>query len=398
MRSTAWIMSDLKNKAEYILETQIAPFWLSLKDKKYGGFYGRKDASLRLHEFADKGSIMTSRILYFFSEAYSLTGRTDYLEAARSAFDFLTKYCIDREFGGVYWSVTYDGKPADTIKHTYAQAFAIYGLASYYLVTNCTDAILEAFRLFNIIEHKCSDSGGYLESFARDWKPAENDKLSENNVIAARTMNTLLHIFESYTRLYQCVPDERVRAAMKKILEVYRDKVYNNDKMRQEVFFDESFNSLIDLQSFGHDIESSWLIDAGCSLIDDDRLKEEIYAINSCLARKVYEEAFTGECVLNECENGRTDTDRIWWVQAEAVTGFIGQWQKTNEPEYLSAALKVFSYIQENLVDKRQGSEWFWGIHENGVPMEKDMAGEWKCPYHNGRMCFEIIRRARDDT
>ena len=118
--------------------------------------------------------------------------------------------------------------------------------------------------------------------------------------------------------------------------------------------------------------------------------------MNGVLAESVYERAFTENSLLNECEKGRNDTDRIWWVQSEAVLGFLNQWEKTGEEKYLAAAEDIFEYIQTFIRDDRTGSEWYWGVHEDGSPMdEHGIVSDWKCPYHSGRMCFEIIRRSR---
>ena len=41
----------------------------------------------------------------------------------------------------------------------------------------------------------------------------------------------------------------------------------------------------------------------------------------------------------------------------------------------------------------REGGEWFWSTAENGVPTDKPIVEEWKCPYHNGRMCLRLIEK-----
>ena len=92
------------------------------------------DNNLLLNRTADKGCILNSRILWTFSEAARLIDREKYLPFADHAYRFLERF-LDPENGGVYWSVTYDGKPADTTKHTYCQAFTVYGLAAYYRLT-----------------------------------------------------------------------------------------------------------------------------------------------------------------------------------------------------------------------------------------------------------------------
>ena len=385
-------------KAKTVLDKQIAPFWEALKDKDFGGFYGAMDFDLTVRKTADKGVILQSRILWFFSELAMLTQKKSHTAAAKHAFRFITEHCFDDVFGGVYWSVTHDGKPSDTTKHTYAQSFALYALTSYYALSRDEKALALSEQLFELIESKCRDNGGYLESFGRDWKISPNDKLSENNVIAERTMNTLLHVFEAYANLYRYHPEPSaaVSEAMTRILETFIGKVYSPEKRRLEVFFNRTYRSLVDLQSYGHDIETSWLLDDGCRMLGSFGLTQEIFKMYCVLAESVYERAFAEKSLLNECEKGKNDTDRIWWVQSEAVLGFLNQWEKTGEEKYLAAAEDIFEYIQTFIRDDRTGSEWYWGVHEDGSPMdEHGIVSDWKCPYHSGRMCFEIIRRGR---
>ena len=382
--------------AQAMLENSIVPFWLNLRDEEYGGFYGYMDYDLKLDKTAEKGCILNSRILWFFSAAARVTGRADLRAAADHAYRFMTEHCVDGENGGVYWSVTYDGKPLDTTKHTYNQAFAIYALSAYYRLTGEPKALALANELFHTIESHCTDAGGYLEAFTVDWKPESNEKLSENGVMATRTMNTLLHVFEGYSGLYEASHEEEVRTALLRILDIYAEKVYSPDLHRQLVFFDHEYNSLIDLYSYGHDIESSWLIDWGAGLLGDAELTRSIAAIDSDLAANVYKTAYTKHSLANECERGKVDTTRVWWVQAESVLGFVNEFAKSGDPKYADAAADIYHFICDKMVDHRPGGEWFWQTDENGVPSHKPIVEPWKCPYHNGRMCLELMRRNPD--
>ena len=382
--------------AQAMLENCIVPFWLALRDEENGGFYGYMDYDLKLDKTAEKGCILNSRILWFFSSAALATGRADLRTAADHAYRFMVNHCVDRTNGGVYWSVTYDGKPLDTTKHTYNQAFAIYALSAYYRLTGNVQALALASELFNVIETHCTDAGGYLEAFTVDWKPESNEKLSENGVLATRTMNTLLHVFEGYSGLYEAAPGEKVRAALLRILDIYASKVYSPELHRQLVFFDHEYNSLIDLYSYGHDIESSWLIDWGTGLLGDEDLTKSIGAIDSDFAANVYKTAYTKHSIANECERGKVDTTRVWWVQAEAVLGFVNEFAKSGEQKYADAAADIYHFICDKMVDHRPGGEWFWQTDENGVPSQKPIVEPWKCPYHNGRMCLELMRRDPD--
>lgn len=375
----------------------IIPFWKKLRDDEQGGYYGLVNFDLSIDKKAVKGCILNSRILWFFSNAYKVLKDESLLDEAKHAYDFMINYCIDKENGGIYWSLNYDKTVCEDIKHTYNQAFAIYALSSYYDISKDKNALDLAYSLYNIIEEKCTDSKGYLEAFDRQFNPVSNEKLSENGVMAEKTMNTLLHVFEAYTELLRVTGDKNVAQKIKNMMNTIENKIYNPKKQRQEVFFDKDWNSLIDLHSYGHDIETAWLIDRGCEILKDDDFTKRMSAITSKLTEKIYNRAYENHSVLNECENGVDNKLRIWWVQAESIVGFLNGYQRDGKKEYLQAAVDIWEYIKEFIIDKRQGSEWYWEVDENGMPTSKKPIVEpWKCPYHNGRMCIEVIRRNID--
>ena len=379
------------------LTDDLIPFWRGMKDSEYGGFYGYMGYDLAIDKKAVKGCILNSRILWFFSNAFLTLGEDALLKEARHAFLFLKEHFLDREYGGVYWSLSYDGRPEDDTKHTYSQAFAIYALSSYYEASGDGEALEIARSLIRLVEDKCRDEYGYLEAFTRDFHPEDNDKLSENGVMAEKTMNTLLHIFEAYTEFYRVTKEEQVADRLKYMLGLMADRIYNQELGRQEVFFDRTWNSLIDLYSYGHDIETAWLVDRGLKILGDRALTERLAPITEAITENIYNRAYTDHSLANEAENGVVDTTRVWWVQAEAVVGFLNGYQKNPEKsEYLRAAEDIWGYIREYMIDKREGSEWFSGLDVDRKPLGKPIADPWKCPYHNGRMCFEVIRRLRN--
>ena len=373
------------------LEQKILPFWEKLKDEENGGFYGYMDNNLILNRTADKGCILNSRILWTFSTAAEQLNSAEYREYADHAYEFLRKF-EDPENGGVYWSVTYDGKLADTTKHTYCQAFAIYGLAAYYRLTGKQEALDKAMDLFRIVESRCKDERGYLEALKADFSPESNEKLSENGVMASRTMNTLLHVVEAYTELYKVYPDAQVMVASVEGLNQFLEKIYNPEKRRMEVFFDEDFRPILDMQSYGHDIEGSWLIwDSAVTFLQGEGRE---YWRKMCLdlLESATERAFTDHGIAYEIVNGEKNTTRAWWPQAEAMLAFVFGWRETGDPAWLERMRTQWEYITEVTVDPREGSEWFNELREDGTLVyDKPMVEEWKCPYHNGRMCLKIM-------
>lgn len=395
----------LKEEVRQELTQHIIPFWQKLRDEEYGGYYGYMDFDLHVIKTAEKGCILNSRILWFFSNAYLTLGDEALLENARHAYRFLIDHCLDREYGGVFWSVTHDGKAADDTKHTYNQAFAVYALSSYYEASKDGEALALARRLFRRIEESCTDEYGYLESFTRDWQPEDNEKLSENGLLADKTMNTLLHVLEAYTQLCHAAPEESVKEALYKSLRLFREKVYREDTQQLEVFFDKKMQTISDLYSYGHDIEATWLLDravqtlreaegAADLALEKKRLLEDTVIYTGRIAERISQRAFCGGAMNNECFHGEVDTTRVWWVQAEAMVGFYNYYQKTGNAQYLELTEKLWDYIKTYVIDKREGSEWYWDLDKDGRPVSrKPIVEPWKCPYHNGRMCMEMIRR-----
>jgi mannobiose 2-epimerase len=362
------------NEVKAHLINDIVPFWKKLRDDEHGGFFGRVDYDLNVHRQADKGGILNSRILWFFSNVREVP-------CASHAYEFMKSALIDREHGGIYWSVDYKGEPADTTKYTYNIAFAVYALASYYDASGDKDALGLAYELVNIIETKCRDEAGYLEAFDREFNPISNEQLSENGVVAARTMNTLLHVYEAYTELFRVNKTPETAEKLKQMLDVFRNKVYNAEKRRLDVFFGPDYKPIIDLCSYGHDIEASWLIDRGTDVLGLPRL-----ALTKALAEQIHEVALDADgSVFNECEDGNVDTKKVWWVQAETLLGFLNA-------GFTEAAERLWEYIKARMIDKRAGSEWFNELSKDNTPAPMDIVNGWKCPYHNGRMCLEVIR------
>lgn len=398
-------LNEMRAAALKELAGRIIPYWAALKDDEHGGFYGYVSYDLKTDRKAEKGCILLSRILWFFSEAAIILEKEGYekvpeLKAlADHAFAYLKDNFFDRENGGVYWSVSYDGKPLDTGKHTYCQSFAIYGLSAYHGLTGNREALDMARGLFDLIEGKMRDKDGYLEAFDAGFTEASNEKLSENGVNAVRTMNTLLHVFEAYTKYYEVSQDERAKEKCREMIHIFLTHIWNLEKRRQEVFFDRDYASLIDLSSYGHDIESSWLFDEGTDMLNDEALKEEIAPALKVMAEEILEHAFDGHSLPAEAENGKVKETRIWWVQAETVNGFLNAALRYPEgsamrEKFVKAALSQWDYIMEFQTDKRPGGEWYQDLDKDGRPIQgRPVTEPWKCPYHNGRTCLEILKR-----
>ena len=391
-------MAEMKKQALAELTGNILPYWMNrMADNDNGGFLGRIDGMNNIIPGAPKGAILNARILWTFSAAYRFLNNPLYLQTAERAWDYINGHFFDREYGGTYWLLNSDGTPRDTRKQIYSQAFFIYALSEYYLATGDKTILDKAVGLFHLIETHSFDreKNGYLEAFDRRWGYLEDLRLSEKDANEKKTMNTHLHVLEAYTNLYRAWPDTVLRAQLMNLAEIFIDRIIDRHSRHLNLFFDEDWNCKSSVVSFGHDIEASWLIHEAAEVLGERPLAERTGAISTEVAIAAMEGLQADGSLIYEVDSasGHADHDRHWWVQAEAVVGFINAWQTTGDREFLSHAKRCFSYIMTRLVDTNDG-EWFWSIRADGsVNMTDDKAGFWKCPYHNSRMCLQILTR-----
>ncbi len=394
---------DFKSSLMACLEQNILPYWTDRMTDPEGGYYGRRDGDDRLDPDAPRGAILNARILWTFSAAALATGREQYTRAARHAYEYIMARFIDREEGGVYWSLRPDGTPLDTKKQFYAIGFMIYGLAEYYRLTSDPEALATALSLFDSIEAHSRDrvKGGYIEAATRTWEPIGDMRLSERDANAAKTMNTHLHIIEGYTNLLRALREKSpghprtadVEEATRYLLRIFLDRIEDSRTHHLTLFFDTDWTPQPGAESYGHDIEASWLLLETAQVIGDDALTAETLSHCRHIAEAGLQGLSTDGSMLYERHpDGRYDNDRHWWVQAECVIGQLYLAAFHGQSDRRANALRTWRYIDSAIVD-REGGEWHWSRRADGsVNRTDDKAGFWKCPYHNSRMCLEASR------
>lgn len=392
-------MQSVKQEMLQVLQDNILGFWATrMVDKENGGFYGRIKGDGALEPKADKGCILNARILWTFSAAYRVLGKPEYLELATRAKDYLLQHFYDHQYGGTYWALDCIGNAVDTKKQFYALGFALYGLSEYARATGDKDVLLYAIHLFETIEKYSFDKeyNGYIEACTRDWNVIEDMRLSDKDANYPKSQNTHLHIIEPYTNLYRIWKDERLEKALRNLITIFTDKILNPDTHHLDLFFESDWTRGAGaLESYGHDIECSWLLHEAAIVLGDDDVLKRVEPIVLQVAKASEKGLLPDGSMIHEAnlDTGTMDDDLHWWVQAEAVVGFANVYQHFGDDTALEKSLRCWEYIKKNLIDW-DGGEWYWSRNRQGeINKVDDKAGFWKCPYHNGRMCLEIIER-----
>jgi len=390
-------LKQLKSDINKNLTENILPYWMkNMVDPVNGGFIGRIDSREKKYPEADKGGILNARILWTFSSAYRVTKDTSYLSMAKRARDYILGHFVDQKFGGTYRSVTSKGEPSDLKKQTYSQSFFIYALSEYYRATGDQKALDQAKAIYMALEKYAVDpkADGYFEVFDREWKRTNDLMIGEKSVKDVKTMNTHLHLMEAYANLYRVWPDPKVGGRLKNLICLFRDKIINPQTFHLNVFLDGNWQSTSTVQSYGHDIEASWLLVEAAQVLGDQSLLNEIKKISLKIADAASEGLQPDGSLIAEKDyaDGKLNTSRDWWPQAETVVGLTNAYELSSDERYLNKAILCWHYIDKNIVDHQAG-EWFNAVSASGTIGKGDKAGFWKCPYHNGRMCMEIIER-----
>ncbi|TVQ11429.1 MAG: N-acyl-D-glucosamine 2-epimerase [Balneolaceae bacterium] len=395
------MLAELSQRMGHELDKRILPFWSEKAvDEDHGGFIGRITNDGHRVPEAPRSAVLNTRILWTFSSSYRAKETPRLLELAHRAYEYIVAHFLDKKHGGIYWMVNFDGSVADPKKHTYATAFAIYAISEYYRATGLQKAMDEAVALYQLLDQYGYDpaTGAYYEAFERSWTKTDDVRLSDSDQPERFSMNTQLHLLEAFTNLLRIYPDATLRKRLLGLMYLFTDKIYNHDNHHFHSFFDDEWNPVPLPYSYGHGIETVWLMADAARLLGDDALNARIGEITRDVAANVITEGYdpVQGGIYNSGYNGTVkDSDKHWWAQAEAIVGFLEAYSITGDPAYISKAFQTWEFIQNRLINKDVG-EWYFRVDSGGKPCTgEDILGPWKCPYHSARACLLVPERAQ---
>ncbi len=383
-------------------------------DRQHGGFISRYDQQWRLSPEQTKGLVFQSRMLW--TSAAVAESRPDlretYLPYVRHGISFLKETMWDKTNGGFYWELASDGSQlpgARTDKHAYGVSFAIYGLAKAYSVTH-DPAVLELARdAFNWLERNAHDekNGGYHEALSEEGTPLltapsgiRKDRI--DTAFGCKSMNTHIHLMESFTELYRVWPDGRLKERVEELLGIILGRMIVEPGC-QHLYYTADFRPLPDLCSYGHDVETAYLILETAAVLG----KGNDSGINN-VAKKLVDHAL--EYGFDRQNGGLFDRGpaygkpveltKKWWVQAEALNAFLLMHERYGlaagtKDIYFQAFADTWKFIKQHQIDS--GSRgWYEEVSPDGTQVLIGGKGHnWKAAYHTTRALLLVSDRLK---
>ena len=384
------------------LTNNILPWWIEHDvDEEHGGFYGAVTNDNAPVPHATRFITLNARLVWTFSAAYRVMGNPEYKKMADRAYNYFIKYFWDDEYNAANNRVDEFGDPVSKQRYIYGEAFAIYGLSEYARAMGCNEALEYARKLVASLEKHVYDPvyKGYFESCKPDWTHDPWTRGVNRLPTDEKTMNNHLHLIEAYTCLLRTDKSDFMQNKVREHLYVMLNKIVDHDIHHYFYFQARDWKPTTQEISFGHDIEGTWLMMETAEVLGEPEAMR--YTKDTCMnmARACYEQGFRKEdgAMLSEYDpvTGHSSPFLYWWEQNEAVVGFLNAWEVTGEEKYLDASLKCFEFAREHFVDHENGG-WFARLSLDGkTVLSTDKVNDYTCPYHNSRMCMEIIERYR---
>jgi cellobiose epimerase len=410
------ILAELKEQ----LKVELDHFGGATIDTVYGGYFTDMNYKWELEGRQNKMIVTQARLVWSNANAsLYYKEKEPYYKYARHGFEFLKNVMWDKEYGGFYDMVSREGKPLgfrdQYIKTAYGNGFAIYGLAAYYKAFGDTSALNLAIRTFKWIDEHSYDPkyGGYFQNMSREGVPFK-DGLGQT---PPKDQNSMIHIMEAFTELYQVWPNAELRVRLDSIFHDVRD-IAIGEHPYLTLFFKRDWTPISyrdsnnylrtahfeeDHISFGHNVETAWLLLETSKALgfknDTKTLKiakwMDDYALENGWDKELGGIYDGGYIFQGEKKVTIIMPTKQWWSEIEALNSFLmmSEIYPHDRANYYMKFCEQWNYIKRYLLDHKYGG-WYWGGIDKASQNEKGpKATIWKVDYHTTRGLINCILR-----
>ena len=383
------------------LAEKIMPYWYDhALDTNYGGYLLSDDANGHAPPAREKQIVTQSRMIWGFSRAHRnglSDAKRNYLLAAQIGYRFLLDHFLDQEHGGYFWATDLSGQPINERKIVYGESFVIYALVEFYRASGNREALRQAIELYELLQDRSHDktNGGWIEHFERDWKPIlVQDERAIVEVGGYKSANTHLHLMEALTELYDASRDPEVKKSLVEAVRLNQTFFYPLDAGKSCFHRQLDWKPVKDPKSagvsYGHNVEFAWLMVHAESVLGRKPSWVHFYHHLDHALKYGYDHDRGGLYNRGQDNQPATDTDKVWWVQAEMMAALTEALLHLKNASYSEALEKQIQFIQQYQTDRRDGI-WLDHVSAEGKPTGTGKAHNWKANYHDVRALLMFV-------
>jgi mannobiose 2-epimerase len=412
--STSWGAENDQSEHEQLesaLKAGLLELWFPrCLDRENGGFLCDFDSRWNASGKQPKSIVIQGRMTWLASrgmERYPQDPR--YRQAAEQGFQFLRDIQWDNASGGWFWHLDRKGRQTSEwkgVKHAYGISFGIYGTAAYYAATKNPAGLDLAKRGYQWLEQHAHDakSGGYFEYFAEDGSPILTDPANplpnhpKTDAIGTRigykSMNTHIHLLEAISELYTVWPDAQLKVRLAEMLGIVRDRIVAPPGAMHQ-FFNPDWTPVPDHDSFGHDIETGYLLIEAAETLglkDDPRTLAVAKSLEDHALDYSWDKSRGGYFETGGTFGPIYERKKGWWTQAEGLNGLMAMARHfPDDPRHYRELFSMqWKFIQSNVIDSEQGG-WYSTSLDTGGDPNAPKGSEWKAGYHDGRALMNAV-------
>jgi mannobiose 2-epimerase len=381
------------------LSARVLPYWLTTIDGTNGGYLLSDDAVKGRTTPKEKALVTQARMVWTFAHVHQRgysDAQHDYLAASRNGYRFLLDHFRDGEHGGYFWKTDLSGKPTNERKILYGEAFVIYALVEYHRASRDPEALRHARELYRLVQQHAHDGShpGWIEHFTRDWKPlAPKDPAGEVEVAGYKSANTHLHLMEALAELYDVTGDADVKKSLQEALDLNMRYFYPRDAGKSCFHRQPDWSEVTDAKSaglsYGHNVEFAWLMIRAQQALKQPSAWPHFYAHIDHALKHGYDHERGGLYHRGVDNRPASDTNKIWWVEAEWMAALTEALRHEENKSYRSALDDTVHFVNTFQSDK--DGIWLDSVTAEGKPKSTGKAHSWKANYHDVRALVKLI-------
>jgi cellobiose epimerase len=417
-RSGAPSRRQLAAEIEQTLWQLILPAWYPRSlDTEHGGFWESFAEDWSRRPASSKFLVYQARMTWVpAAVALDYPDRGEpYLEYTRHGARFLCDRMWDSEHGGFVDRTDLQGRPdreSMPWKQMYSLAFGLFAAATSYEATRDPQTLRLAQDAFGWIEKHAHDPkhGGYYEHLTAAGQPVSAEVpdaplgrgLPVIGLVGHKSMNAHLHVLEALIALRRVWDDPRLIERLNEVFLIVRDRIVRPGG-HLAMFCRRDFTPLDERSSFGHELETAYLLTEAAELLhrdDDAKTGQVALQLVEHSLRWGWDQRHGGFFDEGPPEGAATHRQKVWWVQPEAMNGLLTADRLTagKNPRYYDTYVQTWRFFRDRMVDPVDGG-CFDTVAEDGSPLpdRRHKATPWKSAYHVTRALLLAAQRLPEE-